>query len=325
MMSIPVPYNRKKISRYKKTTVSFACSQLTLFHSRKRWGIIYGLATVTGLFCIQGGLFPMATETDLLDLIHRITSLPITSFMIIVGMYVLNDLIDADLDRANGKRRPIPLGQVSKRQAWSFVILTNGIGVLLACLTLNTMSVVLASLLVAIGLMYSAPKISLKDRFVIKTLAIALALALCSLMGTTASFGIDLKSTNSNIMHGYVVLMLGTMVFITSPLNDLGDVAGDKAAGRCTIPIMIGPKNTVMMAILLAVSMSTVSWILYQLSDIGLVMCILVNIISIVIIKNMSKTLKKLDDTEFVRKQHKKSMPLHMLLQLALIVGSLLI
>ena len=325
MMSIPVSYNRKKISRYKKTTVTFASSQLILLHSRKRWGIIYGLATVAGLFCIQAGLFSMANEIDIFALIYRVTSLPATSFMIIVGMYVLNDLIDADLDRANGKRRPLPLGQVSKGQAWSFVILTNGIGVLLACLTLNTISVILASSLVAIGLMYSAPKISLKDRCVIKTLAIAVALALCSLIGITASFGIDLKSTSRNVMHFYVILMLGMMVFITSPLNDLGDVSGDKAAGRRTIPIMIGPKNTVRMAILLAVSMSVTSWFLYAFSDIGLVMCTLINSISILIIRNMSKTLKKLDDTVFVRKQHKKSMPLHIMLQLAIIIGSLLI
>jgi 4-hydroxybenzoate polyprenyltransferase len=187
------------------------------------------------------------------------------------------------------------------------------------------MSIILASLVVAIGLMYSAPRISLKDRFVIKTLAIALALVLCNLMGSTASFGIEFETTITNAISVYAVLMLGTMVFITSPFNDLGDIAGDKAEGRRTIPIVIGRENTVRMAILLAISMCVISWLLYALSEIGLVMCILVNSISILTTINMSKALKKLDDIEFVRKQHKKSMPLHIMLQIGLIVGTLLI
>ena len=35
-------------------------------------------------------------------------------------------------------------------------------------------------------------------------------------------------------------IALALMVFVTSPLNDLGDIEGDKASGRRTIPIVIG-------------------------------------------------------------------------------------
>jgi geranylgeranylglycerol-phosphate geranylgeranyltransferase len=38
--------------------------------------------------------------------------------------------------------------------------------------------------------------------------------------------------------------MLALMAFVTSPLNDLGDMKGDREAGGRTIPIVLGKKNT---------------------------------------------------------------------------------
>ena len=50
---------------------------------------------------------------------------------------------------------------------------------------------------------------------------------------------------SSTTLSIYPALMLGIMVFITSPFNDLGDISGDKATGRKTIPLIIGKENTV--------------------------------------------------------------------------------
>nr|WP_294808450.1 UbiA family prenyltransferase [uncultured Nitrososphaera sp.] len=249
--------------------------------------------------------------------------MPLVSFAIIVGMYVLNDLVDADLDKANGKKRPIPTGQVSKRQVWAFVGLTNGTGILLASLTFNPVSAVIALVIAAIGLMYSAPKISFKDRFVVKTLSIALAMMLCALLGATSMFGLDLSGANL-FVPAYMVLMLGTMIFITSPFNDMGDIAGDKAAGRRTIPIVIGRENTVKMAIVLATGMIAASWLFHGLGVVGLASAIAVSFVSSLAAVNILKVLKKLDDVNYVRKKHKISYPLHIMLQSAIVIGVLL-
>ena len=45
--------------------------------------------------------------------------------------------------------------------------------------------------------------------------------------------------------------MLAMMVFVTSPLNDLGDIKGDKKAGRRTIPIVLGKENTIRLSMLI--------------------------------------------------------------------------
>jgi 4-hydroxybenzoate polyprenyltransferase len=324
MAEVAFNNKRKKLGQ-ESTPVSFAASQLILFNSRKKWGIIYALATVAGVFCVPTGVLAMVMETDISTFLSRTLPLPVASFLVILGMYVLNDLIDADLDRANHKKRPIPTAQVSKKQAWIFVVFTNLAGMILVTLTFNPASIAAISGVIVIGLMYSAPRISLKDRFVIKTLAIALALVLCAIMGATISFGLDFNKSGNSIVPIYTALMLGMMVFITSPFNDLGDISGDQAVKRRTIPIVIGPKNTVKMAILLAISMSAVSWILYGISEIEPAMSAFVSLISVLVIANMAKTLKKLDDIGFVRKQHRRSLLWHIMLQLAIIVGSLLV
>ena len=41
----------------------------------------------------------------------------------------------------------------------------------------------IALMIVSIGLMYSAPKVALKDRFLLKALSIALAMMLCTILG----------------------------------------------------------------------------------------------------------------------------------------------
>ena len=101
-------------------------SQLVLFNSRKRWGLLFAIATVSGLFCVPVSLDQILSNyswsIDDAILIANTLFLPISTLLIITGIYVLNDLIDADLDRANGKtKRPIPSGRVSKRHALMFV------------------------------------------------------------------------------------------------------------------------------------------------------------------------------------------------------------
>jgi geranylgeranylglycerol-phosphate geranylgeranyltransferase len=323
--------DKRGISSRKKSKDQFFLSQLILFQSRKRWGIIYALATVVGLFCVpNSGLNPAGLEMkNLLGSAANGILLPVASFMIITGMYVLNDLVDADLDRSNGKKRPIPTGQVSKRDAQIFIILTNVTGILLVLITFNLSSMLIALIIASIGLMYSAPKVALKDRFFLKTLSIAIALMLCAVLGSTASWHTNYLHGNTNIdkliMPVHAAVMLGIMVFITSPFNDVADVTGDKVAGRRTIPVVIGRENTIKMAIYLSISMTIVSWLFYGLHAISTITPVLVSFIAMITIINMIRTLKHIDDSKYVRKQHKKSMPLHIMLQSALILGALLL
>jgi 4-hydroxybenzoate polyprenyltransferase len=308
-----------------RAQVSFVRSQLILFQSRKKWGALYSLATVAGLFCMPGILTAMGSETHVLTFIQKVMPLPLISLLVSVGMYILNDLVDADLDRTNGKKRPIPSGLVSKKQAWSFIVLTNGAGVLLSIITFNQAAMIILAPMLAIGIMYSAPKIALMNRFVIKTLAITLFYMLCSLLGMISSYGMDLAVSNPATAV-YVMAMLGIMIFISSTLNDLGDVEGDRAAGRRTVPIVLGGDRTIKLLIIQAVSMVAVSCALLLTAGIGTAAAVATSLFALLVISRLAKIRQGLRnaDMEAMRRQHKKLFPLHIVLQSILAAGPLL-
>ena len=310
-----------------KGQVSFVRSQLILFQSRKKFGLLYSLATVAGLFCVPGALGAMGMETSIPALLQQTVPLPLISLLVAVGMYILNDLVDADLDRANGKKRPIPSSIVSKRQAWGFIMLTNSAAVALALVTLNPVSMILLAPMLAIGIMYSAPKVALMNRFVIKNLSIAIFYMMCALLGMTSIYGADLAFSNPSVpVHSMAVF--GVMIFVGSIVNDLGDVKGDKAEGRRTIPIVMGGERTVKMLMVLLMSMPAISWVLYILTDgVGITTAAAISVIAILALTRMTKMQHGLKtmDADYMRRQHKKWFPLHMVLQTSLAVGVLLI
>jgi geranylgeranylglycerol-phosphate geranylgeranyltransferase len=281
--------------------------------------------------------------------------LPISTLLIITGMYVLNDLFDADLDRINGKtNRPIPSGKVSKRHALLFVLVTNVIGLSVPVFSNNQLGIVLASVIALIGILYSLPKISLKDKYIIKTCAIGIAMASSLLLGASnylhVDFGTDVGNAHRltfSHMEGlmlypaYAAIILFLMVFVTSPLNDLGDIRGDREAGRRTIPIVIGKVNTVRLSLLITIGIAFSSWMLhanlisYGESDgtglydniiaIPIALPLAVSGTCFLIIFHLLNVLKQMEDQNYIRESvSKKSMPLHLLLQFSLVIGILL-
>jgi geranylgeranylglycerol-phosphate geranylgeranyltransferase len=355
--------NTRPIQSYTKGSYSIEeilKSQIVLFNSRKKWGLLFALASVSGLFCVPVGLDQILSNytwsVDGAILIAKTVLLPISTLLVITGMYVLNDLIDADLDRANGKtKRPIPSGNVSKRHALIFVVSINLIGLLIPALMSNMLGTLFMSIIALIGTLYSIPKISLKDKFIIKTFAIAIVMMCSLLLGSSIYLDSYFKpSINGLISEVYPPMslsllvfplfsgmMLALMVFVTSPLNDLGDIDGDKHAGRRTIPIIIGNENTVRLSILVTLGMAISSWILYfaavpsieyaeinvyHPSATALVLPLTISVTSLLTILHLINVLKHLDDRNFVRDSvTKKSMPLHLLLQISLAIGCSLI
>jgi 4-hydroxybenzoate polyprenyltransferase len=138
-------------------------------------------------------------------------------------MFILNDLVDADLDKANSKNRPIPSGVVSKKQAWSFIILTNVAAVAMLMLIVTVASTILVVPMIIIGILYSMPKrIAFMNRFLLKNISIAVFYVLCIMLGISASYGIDL-AINNPIIPVHMMAVSGIMIFVGSIVNDLGD------------------------------------------------------------------------------------------------------
>jgi geranylgeranylglycerol-phosphate geranylgeranyltransferase len=306
---------------------SFFRSQLILFNSRRKHGLLYSVATVAGLFCIPGILSIMSSETEMQLQIQRSILAPFITIMIAVGMYILNDLVDAEVDKANSKNRPIASGLVSKKQAWSFIIQTNGAALGMVVVTLDLASIILVVPMMLIGILYSAPRIALMNRFVLKNMAIALFYMLCTLLGISSSYGIDLAISNP-IVPIHTMAISGVMIFVGSIVNDLGDVKGDKAGGRRTIPIVFGGQNTIKMLVILLLLMPVISWMLYGTfvghDTITLLTPIAVTIVASLGLLRMASIWKVFEDMQLMRNQHKKWFPLYIVLQIGLVVGAFL-
>src|SRR5215213_4452652 len=120
----------------------------------------------------------------------------------------------------------------------------------------------------------------------------------------------------------------GIMIFVSSIVNDLGDTKGDKAAGRRTIPIVLGGENTIKMLIILLGSMPAISWILYGVfvehDTRSIITPIAVTIVASLALLRMTIIERVFEDMKLIREQHKKWFPLYMLLQSGIVVGSLL-
>ena len=96
--------------------------------------------------------------------------------------------------------------------------------------------------MILIGIFYSTPKrIALMNRFMLKNVAIASFYMMCTMLGMTSSYGIEL-AINNPIAPVQTMAISGIMIFVGSTINDLGDIKGDKAAGRRTIPIILAAK-----------------------------------------------------------------------------------
>jgi geranylgeranylglycerol-phosphate geranylgeranyltransferase len=135
--------------------------------------------------------------------------------------------------------------------------------------------------------------------------------------------------------------MLELMVLVTSPLNNLGDIKGDKVAGRKTVPVVLGKKNTIWLSMLITIGIAASSWMLYAIWTsemaydyihtssssryaIGLPLLISGTCTSVVI--HLIAVLQRIEDQGYIRQSvGKKSMPLHLLLQLSLVVGCFLL
>jgi 4-hydroxybenzoate polyprenyltransferase len=281
------------------------------------------LATVAGLFCVPDGFYSSISHESPQIFFLDVLALPAISFLATEGIYVLNDLADIKIDQVNNKKRPLTSGRVSKTNAIFFMVLVNGIACALALTIENSATLIVLALLIALGPLYSAPRIGLKDRFVLKTLSIAAGMILCLLLGATAEYE-STKQSQSWLTAWYGAAMVGMMTFVTSPYNDLGDRRGDLESGRRTIPIVLGPTNTLYMISVFAAAMLVSAWCMYFLGFIGWPASVCQTAVTVFMIFTAFNTLNRKDDEAYIRQRHSKMVRLHFLVHAGIILGVLI-
>ena len=140
----------------------------------------------------------------------------------------------------------------------------------------------------------------------------------------TSAFNLDLAMDNPALITS-VLLTLALMVFISSTLNDMGDVDGDRAAGRRTIPIVVGKENTIKLTMILAVGVLAITWGFYIPALIAghssPVTAATTTAIASIVLITLGRLRKGFQNAEIMRSQHKKLFPLQMIIHPSLITG----
>jgi len=200
-----------------------------LFAIAKSRTLVYAFALAAiGTFLISSGI----KVPDFLVLARLIPSV----YFLALATYLYNDLTDYDVDKVNSRDDNYSSKRTNYRQ-----ILYSTIGFFVISISLafsiNALTGVAALAFLGLAIVYSHPKIHLKDMFVIKTVVTAAGGFIAALMGSLAVQHISYVGISAS-------LMFFLMYFINGPLGDMGDISGDRKGGRRTIPIVLGIQKT---------------------------------------------------------------------------------
>lgn len=158
---------------------------------------------------------------------------------------MVNQLFDQQTDRLNNKVGFLQAGIVTPRQLGITSMILALLAVLLV-IDLPAISLVIVGLLLALGWVYSAPPVRMKDRPILGFVSNALAI------GFFPSFSVmpEITLHNAGLLGWdnpfYFSLCIGSSYLLTT----IPDIEGDQSSGKRTAAVVIGAAATQWLALL---------------------------------------------------------------------------
>lgn len=154
------------------------------------------------------------------------------------GNNALNQIYDYEIDRVNKPRRPLPSGRVTRREAWTFTLITYAIALWLAWLVApggrhECFWVVLAA--VVFTYIYSVPPLRTKRLGIWANITIAIPRGLLLKVA-----GWSTVKTIVGLEPWYIGSIFGLFLLGASTTKDFADMEGDRRGGCRTLPIVYG-------------------------------------------------------------------------------------
>ena len=202
------------------------------------WTII-ALGWITGT---QHTLFTFSVDNNV-QLIHLFLA-----FTFAVGfIYILNQIADIEGDTLNNKLFILPGGHLTKAYAYFMAILSAGISLYISILYLDRFSTILMVTALILGVLYSAPPFSLKDRpwgaLWGNWLGHGVVTYLVGWYGV--NYGASIDDITLGIFYSLTAGFANGAVYLTSTIPDID---GDKMVGKKTFAVVYGEKKTALMA-----------------------------------------------------------------------------
>ena len=165
--------------------------------------------------------------------------------LIFMGTYVFNQIFDVESDRINDKLFFLPRGMISWRTAWIYYVLLTFAGVAISLL-LSRESIRAIMALAGLGICYSMPGVRLKDSPIGGLIANAAGYGLLIPWMILKSCAVELPYLS---MVPYFLAIAAGYILTTIPDHD-----GDRAAGKRTLAVLLGPPGAVWLALLTALA-----------------------------------------------------------------------
>ena len=220
----------------------------------------FPIATVLSFFLIS--------KEHIFSDVYVACSIGIASYFLGLATYVYNDLTDIDLDRINRKEQSIITQNLSKPRLTLLILFLFGISVSIS-FAVGLYAFIITLMFIGLGIIYSHPRINLKSKFPLKTIVTATGAGLLSLLGGAAAIGYESNNVTSDVgtlpvSIIYLAFFFSMFYFIQSPIGDIADINGDRAAGRRTFPLVMGMNGTTAIMLSVPFIMLAISAICYN-------------------------------------------------------------
>ncbi len=165
----------------------------------------------------------------------------ISAAFILAAGNVFNDVFDADADRISHPKRPLAAGEIGKGAAIALSIAFFAAGIILAFFA-STTHLIFAGAASVLLILYSLyfSRLPLVGNIIIAALA-----------GAAILYGAVFTGfCEKNI---FAAILAFSLHLPREIFKDIQDIAGDRAAGRKTLPIAVGIKRSAVLAVALSV------------------------------------------------------------------------
>jgi geranylgeranylglycerol-phosphate geranylgeranyltransferase len=287
-------------------------SYLSLIKARSNFMVYYGINV--GLALVASSKI---NGSDMVTFgVNLLLSL-LSTFAIVLCVYIYNDISDMEIDRINKLDRPLSKGEISKQQATLLVILLGVSGLALA-FVFNLGFFLFALAYTLLFFIYSFPPIRLKRLFFINKLTVATGVVLTYFMGGIVAGSIPIPV--------FLLAAYGFVGGVTMSMTiDLRDIQGDRADGIKNPAIVWSPIITIRLAMALVGLLGiAVGIVLFQL-NLNIAFIILASCGFAGWIYTLHPLLSQWNDSSFVnRTTMKKLVPIGFIVQGCILAGFLI-
>jgi len=224
-------------------------------------------------------------------LVRTLAGAPIWE-LAVFAVYLFNGVMDIHEDQVNGSGRPIARGVLNPRLARR-VAAGAAAAALIGGIALGIPSMAAIAAYLIVGCLYSGPPCYLKRQPIGSAVAAASLGPLMCYGGLTAYTGDGWTWPGAGWLVVAVWMWLW-MGLVGAPAKDLGDVTGDAAAGRRTLPVIYGQSRVRRVVSISAVSLAIVfivvsGWLSWWLAVPGAVMLASAGAVTILSMKQLSR------------------------------------